>query len=204
MLSFFDYFQIGSLLLFLFILVAKATYLRVTANINPIAIGRGKKGWRFLFELCAFAGLAVWVTELLLYSLHSGWHIFPAPLHTLLIGSTVAKIAGVFLVTVGLVVFISAFVSFGDSWRVGFDVKTPGKLVTTGIFAFTRNPIYVFVILWFVGIFLINGTLIFLIFALLAIASMHYQISQEEKFCAELYGQQYQDYCATTGRYFTL
>ena len=87
---------------------------------------------------------------------------------------------------------------------MGFDLKTPGKLVTTGIFAFTRNPIYVFVILWFIGIFLINGTLIFLIFAVLAIAHLHYQIRQEEKFCADLYGKAYEDYCARTGRYFTL
>lgn len=204
MSRFFDYFQIASLVLFLFVLVSRALYLRFTANINPIVIGRGKKGFRFLFELYAFAGLAVWITELLLYSLHSSFRIFPAPLHTLLIGSTTAKLAGVILVTLGLVVFILAFLSFGDSWRVGFDVKTPGKLVTTGIFAFTRNPIYVFLILWFIGIFLINGTLIFLIFALLAIAHLHYQISQEEKFCAGLYGQPYQDYCARTGRYFTL
>ncbi|MCM3870501.1 MAG: isoprenylcysteine carboxylmethyltransferase family protein [Pyrinomonadaceae bacterium] len=203
-MGFFDYFQIASLLLFLFVLVAKALYLRSTANINPIVIGRGKRGLRFLFELYAFAGLAVWVTELVLYSLHTGFRIFPAPLHTVLIGSTIAKLAGVITVTCGLVVFILAFVSFGDSWRVGFDVKTPGKLVTTGIFAFTRNPIYVFVSLWFIGIFLINGTLIFLIFAVLAIAHLHYQIRQEEKFCAELYGQAYEDYCARTGRYFTL
>lgn len=204
MSNFFDYFQIASLVLFLFVLVFKALYLRSTANINPIAIGRGKKGFRFLFELYAFAGLWVWATELFLYSLHTSFRIFPAPLDMLLIGSTTAKIAGVVLVTLGLVVFISAFVSFGESWRVGFDVKTPGKLVTTGIFAFTRNPIYVFLILWFVGIFLLNGTLIFLIFALLAIAHLHYQIRQEEKFCAALYGQPYHDYCAKTGRYFTL
>jgi protein-S-isoprenylcysteine O-methyltransferase Ste14 len=203
-MGFFDYFQIASLALFLCVLVGRALYLRFTANINPIAIGRGKRGLRFLFELYAFAGLAVWVTELLLYSLHTSFRIFRAPLDTLLLGSTTAKIAGVSLVTFGFIIFVLAFVSFGDSWRVGFDVKTPGKLVTTGIFAFTRNPIYVFLILWFIGIFLINGTLIFLIFALLAIAHLHYQIRQEEKFCAELYGQPYEDYCSRTGRYFTL
>jgi protein-S-isoprenylcysteine O-methyltransferase Ste14 len=203
-MTFFDHFQIGSLALFLLVLVGRALSLRLTANINPIAIGRGKRGLRFIFELYAFAGLAIWITELLLYSLHCSFRVFPSPLHTLLIGSTTAKLAGVTLVSLGFVIFVLAFVSFGDSWRVGFDVKTPGKLVTTGIFAFTRNPIYVFLILWFIGIFLINGTLIFLIFALLAIAHLHYQIRQEEKFCTQLYGPAYEDYCARTGRYFKL
>jgi hypothetical protein len=35
----------------------EALYLRVNSNINPIAIGRGKRGFRFLFEFYAFAGL---------------------------------------------------------------------------------------------------------------------------------------------------
>jgi protein-S-isoprenylcysteine O-methyltransferase Ste14 len=33
--------------------------------------------------------------------------------------------------------------SFGTSFRVGIDVEHPDKLVTTGIFAVSRNPIYV-------------------------------------------------------------
>ena len=106
------------------------------------------------------------------------------------------------MVTPGLVIFGLAYVSFGDSWRVGFDVKTPGALVTTGAFALSRNPIYVFLDLWFIGVFLINGTLIFLIFALLAVAILHWQILQEEEFLLKLYGQPYQSYCAKTGRYF--
>ncbi len=203
-MSFFDYFQIASLILFLSILIGRALFLRFTANINPIVIGRGKKGFRFFFELYAFAGLLGWIIEMLSYSLHSRFSILPVALHTMLIDSAAARVAGVTVVTVGLAIFIGAFISFGDSWRVGFDVKTPGRLVTTGIFAFTRNPIYVFVILWFIGIFLINGTLIFLIFSLLAIAHLHYQIRQEEKFCANLYGPAYEDYCARTGRYFML
>jgi len=110
---------------------------------------------------------------------------------------------GVTLVTLGLVIFIFAFVSFGDSWRVGIDVRSPGALVTTGIFAASRNPIYVFLDLWFFGIFLINGTLIFLLFAVAAVALLHWQIRREEDFLLRLYGQPYQDYRAKTGRYVT-
>ena len=129
------------------------------------------------------------------------FRIFPPPLDTLLFDSNIAKLVGVALITFGLIMFVWAYVSFGDSWRVGFDVKTPGALVTTGLFALTRNPIYVFLDLWFIGIFLINGTLIFLIFAVLAFAAIHWQILKEESFLTNLYGQPYQDYCERTGRY---
>jgi protein-S-isoprenylcysteine O-methyltransferase Ste14 len=201
MSRFFDYFQIASVAISLLIIVGRASYLGLSRNINPIAIGGGKKGFLLAAELTAFAGLAVWIAEVLLYALHSNLRIFPSPLDTHLLSSLPAQLIGVTLVTLGLVIFILAFASFGDSWRVGIDVKAPGALVTTGIFAASRNPIYVFLDLWFFGIFLINGTLIFLIFAVAAVAVLHWQILEEEDFLLRLYGQPYQNYCAKTGRY---
>ena len=130
--------------------------------------------------------------------------LFPWPFDVQLIDAEPARIAGVVLIILGLIIFVLAFVSFGDSWRVGFDVKTPGALVTTGLFAFTRNPIYVFLDLWFLGTFLINGRLIFLIFALLAFIVIHWQIYQEEEFLRKLFGQDYEEYLKKTGRYVTL
>lgn len=200
-MGFFDYFQIASIAAFFIIVIGRALYLRLSRNINAIAIGGGKKGLVLAVELISFAGLLVWMAEILLYALHSGFRIFPAPLDTQLIDSLWAKLAGASLVSFGFLVFVLAFVSFGDSWRVGFDVKTPGALVTKGIFALSRNPIYVFLDLWFTGIFLINGTLIFLIFAVLTLAVQHWQILQEEDFLSKLYGQPYRDYCNRTARY---
>lgn len=200
-MSFFDYFQIASLAALFIIIAGRALYLRLTKNINAIAIGGGKRGLVLAVELISFVGLAVWIVETLLYAFHSSVRIAPPPLDTLLFDSLAAKLIGVAIVAAGLFIFILAFVSFGDSWRVGFDVKTPGALVTTGIFAVSRNPIYVSLDLLFFGVFLINGTLIFLIFAVLTAAAVHWQILQEEAFLSKLYGQPYRDYCAKTGRY---
>lgn len=201
MLSFFDYFQFASVVIFLLIILGKTLYLRFNRNINPIAIGVGKRGLVLAVELIAFAGLGVWMVEILLYALHSHFHLFPTSFNVQLIDSVAAKVIGVALVTVGLFIFLLAYISFGDSWRVGFDVKTPGALVTTGVFAVSRNPIYLFLDLWSFGIFLINGTLVFLIFAALTAAVVHWQILQEEEFLFHLYGQPYQDYRGSTGRY---
>jgi protein-S-isoprenylcysteine O-methyltransferase Ste14 len=204
MITFWDWFQIASVILFAIILMAKAFILRSRTGVNPIAIGRGKKGFQLVFELYSFLGLIVWIFEMLLRSLHSRFWIFPSTLHVQLIDSPIAKVMGGLLVTLGLMLFALAFYSFGNSWRVGFDTKTPGALVTSGVFAMSRNPIYLFLDLWFIGVFLINGTLVFLIFALLALAHLHYQIVREEKFLDELYGQPYRDYRAKTARYFWL
>ncbi len=200
-MSFFDYFQIASVVMFVLIILVKTLYLRLKRNINPIAIGGGKTGLLLIVEIFAFTALLAWMIEILLYAFHSQFRIFPWPFDILLLDSPVAKLLGVVLISIGCVLFVMAYVSFGDSWRVGFDVQSPGALVTTGVFSFSRNPIYLFLNLWFIGTFLINGRLIFLVFAILAVVVQHWQILQEEAFLTNLYGQPYKNYLARTGRY---
>src|SRR5688572_20229477 len=114
-MNFFDHFQIASVVIFLLILVGKILYLRLSRNINPIAIGGGKKGFRLVFELISFAGLIVWMVEALLYAFHSGFRISPSPFDIELVSSQPVKLIGVALVSLGLVIFAMAYVSFGDS-----------------------------------------------------------------------------------------
>jgi protein-S-isoprenylcysteine O-methyltransferase Ste14 len=200
-MTFVDYFQIGSIAAFVLIILVKTLYLRLKRNINPIAIGGGKKGLLLAVEVFAFVALLVWMFEILLYAFHSEFRIFPWPFNIQLLDSTIAKIVGVVSTSFGCVLFVLAYVSFGDSWRVGFDVKSPGALVTTGVFSISRNPIYLFLNLWFLGTFLMNGTVIFLIFTILALVVQHWQILQEEAFLTNLYGQTYRDYLSRTRRY---
>jgi hypothetical protein len=58
-----------------------------------------------------------------------------------------------------------------------------------------------FVDLYGAGTFLLNGTLIFLIFAVVAIIGLHCQTVQEEVSLTQAYGQAYAWYCARTKRY---
>src|SRR4026208_33662 len=51
--------------------------------------------------------------------------------------------AGVFLCFAGLTLLLLTLVSFGKGFRVGIDVDRADKLITTGTFGFSRNPIYV-------------------------------------------------------------
>lgn len=201
-MNFLDVFQLVSIVFFFLILIIKASYLLLMRKINPIAIGRGKTGWALAFELIAFGGLIVWIVEIILRATHASFHVFPLSLDPQLIDSIVVKAVGVALVASALILFGFGFLSFGNSWRVGLDTQTPGALVTSGTFAFTRNPIFVALDLWFVGIFLVNGTLVFLIFALLAVIILHVQMLREEKFLTGLYGEPYRDYVRRTARYF--
>src|SRR5262249_24543459 len=49
---------------------------------------------------------------------------------------------GVSLCFGGLMLLLLSLLSFGKSFRVGIDIDHSDRLVTTGVFAFSRNPIY--------------------------------------------------------------
>ena len=72
------------------------------------------------------------------------------------IQSEVVAWVGVALCFGGLLLLFLSLVSFGQSFRVGIDVDQPDKLVTTGIFAISRNPIYVGFALVLLGEFLVS------------------------------------------------
>ena len=78
--------------------------------------------------------------------------------------------------------------AFGNSWRVGIDERTPGELDSRGIFVLTRNPISLSLIVYASGTFLIYGRLILLVFGVLIVVGVQYQIIQEEKFLLDRYG----------------
>jgi protein-S-isoprenylcysteine O-methyltransferase Ste14 len=100
-------------------------------------------------------------------------------------------------------VYILAMAALKSSWRLGIDRVHPGQLVTTGIYARSRNPIYLFFNLYMAGTFLINGTPLFLVFAVLTALNLHYQILHEERYLARISGLAYPAYRARTVRYWT-
>jgi protein-S-isoprenylcysteine O-methyltransferase Ste14 len=199
-LGFLNYFQLATVIIVVCAIATKALYSWRVTGVFPIVIGRGKGAWRII-ELLSFVALILLVSEVLLRALRSRFDMFPDPINVTLLHSQPARILGVMLILLGLILFLLAFLNFGTSWRIGIDRKTPGSLVTDGVFTLSRNPIYVAFITIFFGIFLINGTWFFLIFALLAVVFIHFQILREEEFLKKQYGRSYDEYCQRAARY---
>jgi protein-S-isoprenylcysteine O-methyltransferase Ste14 len=108
---------------------------------------------------------------------------------------------GVLLCLAGLMLLLSSLISFGRSFRVGIDTEHPDKLITTGIFAFTRNPIYVAFAFILLGQFLIFPNWILLVFLAAGAWLFHRQVLREEGYLKEHYGQEYREYCRRVRRY---
>ena len=108
---------------------------------------------------------------------------------------------GVAFCLAGIVMLTWSLISFGRSFRVGIDTEQPDRLITTGIFRVSRNPIYVAFEFVLVGQFLIFPNWILLVYPLASAWLVHRQVLLEERYLKSHYGQEYADYCRKVRRY---
>ena len=108
---------------------------------------------------------------------------------------------GVFFCLAGLLLLLWSLVSFGQSFRVGIDTENPDRLITSGVFAFSRNPIYVAFALILIGQFLIFSNWIILVYLAAGIWLFHRQVLREEDYLKKHYGKEYVEYCNQVRRY---
>ena len=108
---------------------------------------------------------------------------------------------GVLFCLAGLLLLLWSLVSFGKSFRVGIDTEYPDKLITSGVFAFSRNPIYAAFALILLGQFLVFSNWILLVFMVAGAWLFHRQVLLEEAYLQQHYGQEYLEYCHRVRRY---
>ena len=118
------------------------------------------------------------------------------------IDSTVSHLAGIVSMALGLIVTIAAQLQMGASWRIGVDSREATRLVTTGLFAYVRNPIFTGTTLTALGMLLMVPTLI-TVFALAAVvAGVQLQVRQvEEPYLLRLHREHYRTYASAVGRF---
>lgn len=103
--------------------------------------------------------------------------------------------------TISLIWFVITLKIFGNSFRVGIDENTDDKLITTGTFSLSRNPIYIVFITFFFGVFLSYPTIVTALFLIFLTIMIHRQILREEKFLKSHYGKEYEEYSSNVRRY---
>jgi protein-S-isoprenylcysteine O-methyltransferase Ste14 len=92
--------------------------------------------------------------------------------------------------------------AMGASWRVGVPSEGPGALVTHGLFAVSRNPVFVGMFGLASGVFLWSPTMLSAALLPLAAATMAMQVRIEEEALLAKHGEHYAAYRAKTPRWF--
>jgi protein-S-isoprenylcysteine O-methyltransferase Ste14 len=146
---------------------------------------------RTLFFTSKYAIVILWAGMVL-----QGWGI----------GLPVAQVPG-FLRWISLCIWVAGFAllfigrfGLGDSFRLGSPQERTG-LKTSGLFRFSRNPMYLGVYATLLATVLYTLNPILFLIAVF-VAAVHQKIVlAEEQYLRSLFGQEYVDYCSRVRRY---
>ena len=160
-------------------------------GIQTRQIGRRKEKSIHTVELLMSAAtLLAPATQLL--SLVLGWSRFPAN----------ARFTGFLLGLLGDGVFLTSVLTpCGTAGGPASRTGTRPELVTSGIYAYSRNPAFLGFDLMYLGVFLLLGNWLTGLCSAFAILTLHLQILQEERFLEAAFGEPYRRYRARTARY---
>ena len=111
---------------------------------------------------------------------------------------------GIFVSTIGFLLLIVSIKSFIDNKTTinPLNLKKSTYLVTSGVFRFSRNPMYLGMLLFLLGTTIILNIIGGLIISILFIFYMNFfQIIPEEKALENLFGKNYRNYRKTVRRW---
>ena len=111
-------------------------------------------------------------------------------------------VLGIVLAAAGILGVFAAQMAMGASWRIGVDPGERTELVTGGVFALCRNPIYTAMISAWIGFALIVPSALSIAAVPLVAAALESQVRfAEEPHLLRTHGEPYRAYAARVGRF---
>ncbi|WP_432489671.1 methyltransferase family protein [Kineococcus sp. SYSU DK018] len=164
-----------------------------SSGFHGISGPRGSLSW--------WAGISFVAALLLqlLAALLAALDVVPAPAGWM---ARTVGVAGVVLAVAGLAGTVAAQAAMGASWRIGVDEAERTDLVTGGVFARVRNPIFTAMLTAQLGVALMVPTALSLAAVALLVLAVQVQVRRiEEPYLLRTHGQDYRTYAAHTGRF---
>jgi protein-S-isoprenylcysteine O-methyltransferase Ste14 len=136
-----------------------------------------------LVSIAVYTFSLVFVSNMYIYSLPIEW------------------LEGIWTESIGVMLLVFSFLwtilaqwNMRNSWRIGIDTVTKTELITTGLFGYSRNPIFFGMIVSLLWLFLITPNALTAIFLILGYILIQIQIRLEEEFLFSQHGEVYVAY----------
>ncbi len=116
-------------------------------------------------------------------------------LHAYLVEWDAVKVVGAVIAGVSMVLLVVARLQLGGAFSLRAKAK---ELVTTGLYSRIRNPIYVFGALMLVGMAIVLGNWVLLLFVAVLAPIQIFRARKEEAVLTAAFGEEYERYKAGT------
>ena len=173
-----------------------AVYKRT--GVNPYVVTGTRRPIDFVGVLYRVpAALLVFAT--LAFAFSSRAYEFTTPIVWL--ENAAIQVAGLVLITAGIIWTAVAQGYMGNAWRIGIDAENRTELIESGLFSISRNPIFLGNRVTLVGFFLALPNALTLLAMVLADVLIQVQVRLEEEFLTGVHGDKYREFCGRVRRW---
>ncbi len=167
-------------------------------GMNPITFGKTDNAHNFIGQVMKVL-IALLVVAVVGYCV--GGDIYRQLLPIDYLESHVLHWTGLVLIHISLAWIVIAQAQMARSWRIGIDEQHETDLVTSGVFTWSRNPVFLGMLLSLLGLFLVMPNALTLLLFVISWVVIQIQVRLEEEFLEKQHGEQYRNYRSKVGRY---
>ncbi len=191
-MSFYQIFlPIATLLYLLLVFVLRSVILWKQTGVNPLVFGNTEKAHDFIGRVYKLMVLFTWVS-IGLYSFFPTFYDYLKPIDYL--ENEQVRFSGLILLLISFLWTSVAQYQMSKSWRIGIDYEEKTELINSGLFKYSRNPIFLGVLLSYLGTFLIIPNILSFSIMLVTFVTIQTQVRLEEEYLESVQGQEYLDY----------
>ncbi|MHB8137855.1 MAG: methyltransferase family protein [Smithellaceae bacterium] len=138
--------------------------------------------------VCTYILLGLFCMTIINATLYSRWVFAP--------DNTVCNVFGYIFMLTGITISVEAFVEFRSLKRIFSQTYLAAdKVITTGVYRFSRNPQYIGWHLFFIGLSLLSRSIVAITLILIHLTIFQFiVIPGEEKYLEKLLGDEYMQY----------
>lgn len=184
---------------FFFVFFLRSYLLWKKTGVNPLTFSKSNDAHGYNGKVFKFISVLEFIV-VFIYAFKGEWYQYLLPFWYL--ENSYLQYIGWGLLLLSLALVWIAQSQMANSWRIGIDEKNKTELVTQGLFAYSRNPIFLGIMIANMGLFLIIPNAFTLLIVSLSTISMNTQIRLEEVFLLNSHGKDYQDYLNQVRRWF--
>lgn len=176
----------------------KSLYFWKNSGINPITFDRKDDAHGFMGTIFIFVS-SLTISVVAIYAFKNSFYKYLLPFWYL--EKAELYYTGWILLVLSLILIIIAQYQMAESWRIGIDLKNSVELVQNGVFAYSRNPIYIGIIFSKIALFLIIPNAFTLLTSVVSTICVHIQVRLEEAHLFGCFQDDYEKYSSQVRRW---
>ncbi len=201
-MSFYQIFLPSATFIFILIVfVMRSVIIWKRTGINPLVFSQTENAHDFIGRVYKVMMLLTWLA-ILCYSFNTSVYQYLIPINYL--DNESVKLLGAALWLISFIWTSVAQYQMSESWRIGIDYNEKTALVITGIFRYSRNPVFLGMIISYLATFLIIPNALTASMLASTWVVIQIQVRLEEEYLLQIHGQDYEVYRKKVSRWISL